>query len=511
MKIAVVGDSNLRDLFTCHRDEMEKEASSGAITFEYATSVTSTKTVLEKLKADVIFVGSPTNEIALKSRNNTKSREGIVDSVVNDFYEVLNAAATKSAGSIYINCLPYLRMEPPWLETKLNYYKEALKTTQNTSSPPNVFLGSEIEVLPEDLKPDKIHLNKNGLKKLCSLMIGDYQIALRDHVSVPDVGMEGSSGEESAATPVNVLPVTRSLRKTPARNKRQHEESSEDEALSKTKRPKGAKIDSVIDKLDLLVRELRADRTSNKERFEKIEDKLEETVLEQVNLKEQIEQIKKSDNSFTATIKEDLDAVENNNSRDTVIIKKLSTDQDIPRDKKELSNLILTTGKELLQLVLGSCEGLKFTAPLYFNNNRVPKEGERKELPPFKITFKQLPDAICFKEKAITASKEPGNRLYKAYISCQQTIGTRIRLSLLWGISDHLKKVEKKDSWVSQSSPKPMLMVKATGNLIKTYSYIDAITTYGDKIEQKIIDEATKLAQKFFYGQVEKIFILLKD
>ena len=81
---------------------------------------------------------------------------------------------------------------------------------------------------------------------------------------------------------------------------------------------------------------------------------------------------------------------------------------------------------------------------------------------------------------------------------------------LLWGIVDVLKR-EKKEGWVNQSSPKPTLQVKQTGTLVKSYSYIDAISAYGEKIEQKILDDSTKLASRFFYGQVEKIFIILKD
>ena len=81
---------------------------------------------------------------------------------------------------------------------------------------------------------------------------------------------------------------------------------------------------------------------------------------------------------------------------------------------------------------------------------------------------------------------------------------------LLWSIVDILKK-EKKESWVNQSSPKPTLQVKQSGTLIKTYSYIEAISAYGERIEKKAIDEATKLASRFYYGQVEKIFIILKD
>jgi hypothetical protein len=53
-------------------------------------------------------------------------------------------------------------------------------------------------------------------------------------------------------------------------------------------------------------------------------------------------------------------------------------------------------------------------------------------------------------------------------------------------------------------------MVKE-GNLVKSFGYIDAVVTFGEKIDSKIKDEATKLATRFFYGQVEKIFIILKD
>ncbi len=54
-------------------------------------------------------------------------------------------------------------------------------------------------------------------------------------------------------------------------------------------------------------------------------------------------------------------------------------------------------------------------------------------------------------------------------------------------------------------------MVKDNGVLVRTYCYLEAVTTFGEKIDTKILDEANKLANRFFYGQVEKIFIILKD
>ncbi len=288
------------------------------------------------------------------------------------------------------------------------------------------------------------------------------------------------------------------------------QDSSEDSSKGKKKKGKEAGIDAVLDKLDLMMEKMNGERATNHARFEKIEEQLQSSVDTQKNLEKEIEKIVDSDKCFSASLREDLDAVENTNSRDTVIVKKLATDKEIPKDKKELSNLVVATGREILTIVLGSDKCMKFIAPLFFNSRRVPKEGERNELPPFKITFKLLTDALEFKEKAIAASKDPTSKLHKAYFSHHQTVGTRIRLSLLWGVADALKK-EKKESWCTQSSSKPSLMVKENGPLVKTYSYIEAVTTYGDKIDKKIIEEATKLAQRFFYGQVEKIFIILKD
>lgn len=508
MQILCIGDSNFRDLFSAKKSEIE--AGSGCkITFSLGTSVGSIKTILENIEGNprVVFIGSPTNEISLKSRNNTKSREGIIEAVITDFYNQLNNVATKNESTMFVVCQPFARYETPWLEAKFNIYLDYVKTTHNNTSLNNVHLGSEISITLEDLKPDKIHLNGEGLSKLAKVLTTDIKTAASS-VDGRESRQSVTSLDESMDED---LPISqgRSLRKTPARKKRPLEESDED-GKSKKKKSKD-RIDSVLEKLDLLVDKLNCDKESNRGRFDRIEDKLAETILQQEIIKEQVEVLKKGDTSFTAAIREDLDAVENSNSRDTVIIKKLAFNDEIPTDKKELSSLIVKVGREILQLVMGDDKGMKYIAPLFFNNNRrIPKEGARKELPPFRITFKHLADAIEFKEKCITFSKDPSHRLHKSYISNQQTIGTRIRLSLLWSIAESLKK-EGKDSWVTQSSMKPTLMVKETGNLVRTYSYIDSVMTYGEKIDKKAKEEATKLASRFFYGQIEKIFVVLKD
>ena len=504
MNFAVIGDSNFRDLFSQHRDEIAAE-SGHTVEFMLASTVASVRTILDNpdYKPDVVFIGSPTNEIALKSKNNTKSREGIIESVIKDLFNCINDQANKNDSTYYVVCPPFLRLDPPWLEAKIPFYKTFIKTTHANTSHGNVFVGGEFEIGPEDLKGDGVHLTDSGMIKLRTRTIDDIKVAKEMRSNAGDID---DPEEEMDTAPLSSL--ARSTKKTPMRKKRMIEESSEEEGrITRKKKAKEDKLDAVLK----MVQDLHNNRASNRARFDLIDDKMKESSVVQAELKEQIEHIKHGDNSFSAGIKEDLDAVENSSLRDTVIVKKLATDKTLPTDRKELSALILETGKEILTEIMGNNTCMKYIAPLYFRNEkRTLKEGERNEFPPFKITFKHLPDAIDFREKVIAASKIPTHRLYKTYVSNQQNVGTRICLMLLWGIVDILKK-EKKESWVNQSAPKPTLQVKQTGTIIKTYSYIEAMSSYGERIEQKVLDEATKLASRFFYGQVEKIFIILKD
>jgi hypothetical protein len=517
MITCIVGDSNFRELYSAYKDDFAKTLKS-PVKFEYATSVVSVGTVLESpnLKSDIVFIASPTNEISQRSRNNTKSREGIIESVLTEFFDIIGQAASKMSATLFVVCYPPLRLEPPWIEGKMEFYGETLRKTLNNTNASNVHLGSEISITQNDLKADRVHLNKEGLKKLYENIVGDMKTAFAE-VTVLRTGegqddMEEDSPSSSSESTPTASASQRSLRKTPARNKRHFEEPEDAGKGAKKRRSNGAKIESVLDKLDLFMRELREDRNKNTERFDHVESKIEAVVVGQEALKKEMKNIKEADNSFSASVREDLDAIENLNSRDTVIIKKLKIDRVCPTEKTELSALILETGKEVLTLIMGDTTSMKYISPLFQRNERrIPKEGERNELPPFKITFRLVSDAIIFKEKAIAASKDPSHRLYKAYFAHQQNVGTRIRLMLLWSIADYLKKKENKDSWVSQSSPKPTLMVKHVGTQVKTYSYIDAVTSYGEKIEGKVLDEAHKLARKFYYGQVEKVFLVLKD
>ncbi len=241
------------------------------------------------------------------------------------------------SSTLFVVCYPSLRLEPPWIEAKMEFYRETLRNTLNNTNANNVHLGSELSIQHSDLKADRVHLNRDGLKKLYDNILCDMKTALTE-VDVLRTGDDHEEMEEdspSSASEATPPASQRSLRKTPARNKRHFEEADNTGKEAKKRRSNGAKIENVLDKLDLFMKELREDRNKNSERFVQVEAKIEAVIVGQETLKKEMKSFKEGDNSFSASVREDLDAIENLNSRDTVIVKKLQIDKPCPKDKTD--------------------------------------------------------------------------------------------------------------------------------------------------------------------------------
>ena len=229
LNYSFIGDSNFRDLLTTKKAEIEDELGI-AISFEFASSVASVKTLIGSpdFGPDVVFVGCPTNEIGLKSKNNTKSREGIIEGVITDLLNTIIDQANKKDSISYVICQPFLRLDPPWLEAKLPFYKSFLKTTHANTTNGNIHIGGEIDIQANDLKADRVHLNQEGMDKLFSVLVADLKTAKED--------VEGlRSNVDMDDAPLSSLP--RSSKRTPVRRKRTHDlESSEEEGKTVKKK-----------------------------------------------------------------------------------------------------------------------------------------------------------------------------------------------------------------------------------------------------------------------------------
>jgi hypothetical protein len=262
-----------------------------------------------------------------------------------------------------------------------------------------------------------------------------------------------------------------------------------------------------------MMSELRDDRAKSKKETKVIKSDLAKLREDTTECKQQLERLgkqKEIDNVYTATVREDLDAVENDNMRNVVIVKKLATKQKIPTDRAELSKVIQKAGRNLVKEIIGSDTEVIFVAQLYTGKEAIKiVDGF---LPPFKIVFKSKQIGMDFKEKAVQNSKEERSTLKGSYFTTQQTLATRIRTNLMWSIAEKLKNAEKGvDAWVTQNLNRPMLQVKGEERYQRGYTFVNAMVKYGSKLDAKAKEESAKLAKRHFEGQVEKIFIVIKD
>ncbi len=255
--------------------------------------------------------------------------------------------------------------------------------------------------------------------------------------------------------------LARLSQKTPKTAKKRKRNDHEIDS-SGTKKRKEKDEESVLETLKSFMTEIREDRRLATLQANKVEEAVEKLKEAEIEIRQELQSIKgnqENSNTFTATVREDLDAVENENLRNTILVKKMKRTTPISNDRNEQTRMIQTTARDLVKEILGDESTIIYSALLYTG-----KDGSKiteGKMPAFKIVFKTKQQGIEFREKAVQRSKLPNDKLHKAYVASQQCVATRIRTIIMWSIADSLKNVAKGvDSWVNQGLNKPILQVK---------------------------------------------------
>ncbi len=157
-----------------------------------------------------------------------------------------------------------------------------------------------------------------------------------------------------------------------------------------------------------------------------------------------------------------------------------------------------------------SVKDVKYGAPLYNFIDPTKKENKKGYIPPFKVGFSSKDTAVKFRDASLKKAKEEGSEYKETYFSFYQSFGTKVRSILMWGLCDVIK-TDEKEVWVNQQASKHTLQIKENGRIVRSLSFVKAMIKFKDKVPQKAIDEATKVAKKHFFGKLEKTFIVLKD
>jgi hypothetical protein len=506
----LIGDSNLRQTYLQFKDSLINDIGVELV-FEQATNNESIKIALEKERdpaPELVYITSILNEIA-KNTGKGKPTEGIIKSVTEEQNIVINTVAAKSGNenTLYLQCYPMLRQDPKWMEEKLLQIKFYMKEQHSIYSPCNVVIVGEPIIEPSDLQTDKVHLNEEGKKKFYEKIKADLLEGQSEISKFRNFGSDWSN-----------LDLSQKLsQKTPRtgkkRTRNEEMEIDEEDVTNTPKKHKKKEDESVLTILKAFMEEIKEDRKLSSKKAEELEGSIDQLKVAEIEIRQEVKGLKEKKNSditFSATLREDLDAVENESLRCIVIVKKLKTSEKTSSDKAEMGRLAQKEAKTLVKEILGDDTYILYTSLLATSIRGLRiVEGL---IPPFKIAFKSKEKGNEFREKAVLRSKDTTDRLNKTYFTPQQCLATRIRTNLMWSIVDKIKDAEKGiDSWVNQGLNKPTLQVKGIEKVTQSLSFVSAMHKYKEKIDQKAKDEATKIARKFFPGQVEKIFIVLKD
>ena len=429
---------------------------------------------------------------------------------------------------------PFLRQEPKWIEEKLELCLFYQKKYIDAGTQWNVAIGNPLTIAPDDLKEDNLHLTDAGMEKLYQILESDI-LKCKDNLGEGQETLDWStqvSNHHDAITP-----------KPGTIKKRMRQDDSPMESESEENSGKKAKIDTVIDKLvniDAILQELVKDRKENKIVIKELTEKVEGNSTEVEKVKSTVEEIEKKmhgENQLTAEMREDIDGLENENLKTTVVVRKLKAKagEEVPKDKLKLRAYIQGVARKLVQAILNeeASKDVKYGAPLYSFQD--PKKQDNKEglVPPFKIGFGTKDVAVRFRDTAVKLVKEGGNGKKRAipeqldeevmpaavttkneyantYFTFFQSAGTRVRLLLMWAVADAIK-TDRSEVWVNQNTSKPTLQVKEGGKIVKTLSFVQTMNQYKEKLTKKTLEEATKIAKKSFAGQLEKTFLVIKD
>ena len=158
--ILLVGDSNLRQVLEDKKEALEEELEEEVV-FEQATTNETIQVVLNREREQypkIVFISSILNEIAAKIGKGTKTREEAIKNVSQEQNICISSAAEKHQDTLFLQCPPFLRQDPKWIEEKLKMIRFYISDDHQKFAPQNYVVLSDLEIQQEDLAPDKVHL-----------------------------------------------------------------------------------------------------------------------------------------------------------------------------------------------------------------------------------------------------------------------------------------------------------------------------------------------------------------
>jgi len=353
-----------------------------------------------------------------------------------------------------------------------------------------------------DLNTDKVHLNAQGKAKLLASLIGPSATPGASATSADDIRSPPQLNWANT-------PLTRSR----AKRTRPPTDSDEEEVVCSKKTKANDFSAIILAKLNQMTEEMRDERHRAAERADTLIVKINSTSDATNSNTKKIEELSKEQdtlNTSLASLREDIDVIENDNMKNVILVRKLKTSKNIPKAKTEINEFLKEEAHALVSDLGGKPEMVKFVTMAYNELDQSKQQGRNGKVPAFKIGFKNKQDAITFKENGTATAKDKDSPLHKVVFAYQHCSATRIRTSIMWIIVNKLKE-DGKESWVNTNNSKPKLQVKSDKKFPTDYTFVAAVTKFKDLLKEEDLKEINAQAKKFFKGQCKQLFVVLKD
>jgi hypothetical protein len=130
-------------------------------------------------------------------------------------------------------------------------------------------------------------------------------------------------------------------------------------------------------------------------------------------------------------------------------------------------------------------------------------------IPPIEVKLDSVENAAKIR-KAFSVKKRENTDLGRIFISNSVGLSTRVRVDILKAIARMISG-QSLSAHVVAFISRPVIHVKAKEGAVdpiapKTYTFVDAVSTFGEKLKQVELSEAYRRAGTAFKGQMEEIF-----
>ncbi len=215
-----------------------------------------------------------------------------------------------------------------------------------------------------------------------------------------------------------------------------------------------------------------------------------------------------ADNLMFARMKEEIDSTANRSREDRVVITGITCKTPLPRDNRQKIEKLKELATEVFEVVKPGFQGEILYASQGRNNNHM--------FPMVEVKMNKVELAVEIRKAFAVKRKleKLTGCLEKIFISNSINVGTHVQIEILKTIAKKITN-EHEFAYVVSFISRPVIHFKLKNDTslkaLKSYTFIDAVKQFGDRLNKTDLVGAYAKARKAFAGQLEQNFVVLEE